>query len=83
VLQPVPQPVVLFRATESEEPEQLARDWQQWTRGGVKLVMVPGNHYTMLTRENAATIAGILEDCLKALDAQWALARMVPSQSSR
>jgi thioesterase domain-containing protein len=72
VLRPIRQPIVVISATESGQPERLAQDWQQWTHGKVELVMVPGNHYTMLTGSNATRIAAALEDRLKPLDQQFA-----------
>ena len=54
------QNVLLLLAAEGQAPEQLARQWKEWAGGGVEYHLVPGDHYTMITRPNVAVIAGAL-----------------------
>jgi amino acid adenylation domain-containing protein len=58
------------------QPQQLLQNflpdsrsrWRELARGGLDIQEVPGNHYTMLTSPNVATLGKHLEACLAAAD---------------
>lgn len=64
-LQPGGQRIVLFRATEAKEPEQLAQQWRRSAAATVELCLTPGDHYSMLTRPNVSLLAERLKSYLQ------------------
>jgi thioesterase domain-containing protein len=64
-LQKTPQRVVLFRASQAENPEQLAEEWARWTGQKVELHLISGDHYSMMQEPNVSRLAGLLKACLE------------------
>jgi amino acid adenylation domain-containing protein/FkbM family methyltransferase len=60
--------VTLFRASDPEGMAHSPRDlgWSRWTRGGVEVVAVPGDHYTMLQEGHLRGLAERLEARIQA-----------------
>jgi thioesterase domain-containing protein len=58
------QRVVLFRAAETRRANDLTEEWKLWAGGGVDLHVVPGDHYTILTRPHVSAIAKLLQASL-------------------
>ncbi|MFZ1010470.1 MAG: amino acid adenylation domain-containing protein [Candidatus Sulfotelmatobacter sp.] len=58
------QAVVYFRA--SERPESISKPWITWAGGGIQFHVVPGDHYTILTRPNVRIIAEALQPYISA-----------------
>jgi thioesterase domain-containing protein len=56
---PVACPIVIFRAEQGgfEPYEDPHCGWGPWTRGGVRIVTVPGDHVTMFKQPNLAVTA--------------------------
>jgi thioesterase domain-containing protein len=61
----IPQRVLLFRAAQAENPEDLAQEWAQWAGDGVDLHLIPGDHYSIVQRPNASQLAGLLKTRLE------------------
>jgi amino acid adenylation domain-containing protein len=61
---PQDQSIVLFKASESDNPEAVAGDWKPLARQGVELHLIPGNHYTILQRPSVSTLADGLRETL-------------------
>jgi amino acid adenylation domain-containing protein len=64
LLQSSEQPVVLFVAADSEEPDYLRKEWILRMGQGIELRRVPGDHYTMLKKPYVSLLAKLLEHFL-------------------
>jgi thioesterase domain-containing protein/acyl carrier protein len=53
-------PINLFVAADGEGTATLPDEWSAWTRGGVRLHVVPGDHYTMLQPPHVSGLAAKL-----------------------
>jgi thioesterase domain-containing protein/acyl carrier protein len=62
-LQHSQQKIVLFRAADAEVSEQIVKQWEPWVAGGVKLHLIPGDHYSMLKQPHVLTVAQRLKHC--------------------
>ena len=61
---PQEQSIVLFKASERDNPEEIASEWKSIAKQGVELHVIQGNHYTILQRPNVATLASGLQKYL-------------------
>jgi thioesterase domain-containing protein len=73
------QEVVYFRA--SERPESISRSWITWAGGGIQFHVVPGDHYTILSRPNVRIIAEALERHISANNSNES--KIVSSETSQ
>ncbi len=82
--QPIPVPVVLFRAAEvhsdydyafADDPgvglERSSMGWQAFASDSVAVHLVPGNHLTMLMKPNVGVLAQRLAACLDECRIAW------------
>ncbi|MDX2030616.1 MAG: amino acid adenylation domain-containing protein [Blastocatellia bacterium] len=67
---PYPGRILLFRASQPNLTSPLAHDrgWSDFTSRWVKVVTIPGNHYTLFTPENLRLLADHLRTALSAED---------------
>ncbi len=63
--QPLSIPITLFKAEELlGEPADPRAGWERFTREGVELLTVPGNHYTMVREPHVKILARQLVRCI-------------------
>ncbi|HEU5383469.1 MAG TPA: amino acid adenylation domain-containing protein, partial [Ktedonobacteraceae bacterium] len=53
--------LLLFRAQETEEPQDNDLGWSRFITGHVEVQVLPGDHYQIIKRQNAHTIAQIIK----------------------
>jgi len=58
---PQDQGIVLLKASERDNPQEIAAEWKSIAKQGVELHVIEGNHYTILQRPNVATLANSLQ----------------------
>ena len=61
----------LFSATQNRQPEQRIAEWDRIVRGNLRVLPIPGNHFSMMLEPNLQHLAENLDQELDWLDSTF------------